>query len=132
MGAFTVVPSCLMFVLLCFLDLFPVMHVSLFSSVCIPGPLLIWERAADSIYHLSHLFTDVISCSDFFPLVYCGRSLGSDLSVPDRCLFQLFVSSKKLAEFACCMPFRKLVKILRPKMHNFSSTIRIKLEYRDI
>ena len=77
-----------------FLDLFPVMHVSLFSSVCIPGPPLIWERAADSIYHQSHLFTDVISCSDFFPFVYCGRSLGFDVSVPDRCLFQRLKAAK--------------------------------------
>ena len=54
------------------------MYVSLFSYVWIPESPPIWEKAADSVYHLSHLFTDVTSCCDFFPMVYCGRRLGSD------------------------------------------------------
>ena len=52
------------------------MYVSLFGYVWIPESLPIWERAAVQVYHLYHLFTDVISCCDFFPLVYCGLSLG--------------------------------------------------------
>ena len=35
----------------------------------------IWEKAADSIFHPSHLFTDVTSFCDFFPFIYCGQSL---------------------------------------------------------
>ena len=34
------------------------MYVSLFSYVWIPESPRILERAADSVYHLSHLFTD--------------------------------------------------------------------------
>ena len=30
------------------------------------------------VYQLSHLFTDVTSYCDFFPLAYCGRIWGSD------------------------------------------------------
>ena len=52
------------------------MYVSHFSYVWTPESPPIWERAADSVYHLSHLFTDVTSCYDFFPMGYCGR--GSD------------------------------------------------------
>ena len=54
------------------------MYVSLFNYVWIlesPSP---WDRAADSVYHLSHSFTDVTSCSNFFSLFYCGRNSGSD------------------------------------------------------
>ena len=54
------------------------MYVSLFSYVWIPESLLLWERATDSVYHLSHFFTAVTSCCDIFALVYCMRSLGSD------------------------------------------------------
>ena len=54
------------------------MYVSLFSDVWIPESPPTWERAADSVNHLSRLFTDVTSCFDFFPLIYCGRCLGSD------------------------------------------------------
>ena len=55
-------------------------HYVCFSFSCswTPESPPIWERAADSVYHPSHLFTDVTLCCDFFPLVYCGRSLGSD------------------------------------------------------
>ena len=67
LGAFIVVPSCLMFVLLVILVLFPIMYVSLYSYVWIPDLPPIWVRAADSVCHLSHLFTDITSCCDFFP-----------------------------------------------------------------
>ena len=65
--------------------------ISLVNSVWIPESPPIWERAADLVYHLSHLFTDnVTSYCKFFPLVYCGQSFPSyfwDLivSVPHRC-----------------------------------------------
>ena len=52
------------------------MYVSLFGYVWILESLPIWERAAEQVYHLSHLFTGVTSSSDFFSLVYCGLSLG--------------------------------------------------------
>ena len=76
-----------MFVLLVVLVLFSIMYVSLFCYVWIAEsppigkglltpPIL--ERTADSVCHLSHLFTDITSCCDFFPLVYCGQSFGSD------------------------------------------------------
>ena len=35
---------------------FPIMDVPPFSYVWIPESLTIWERANDSVYHLSHLF----------------------------------------------------------------------------
>ena len=59
------------------------------------APPLIWERAANSVYHLSDLSTDVTSCRDFFPLVYCGRSLGSD------CISSL--SSSSLINIGKCL-----------------------------
>ena len=49
------------------------------------------EKAADLIYHLSHLFTDLISYFDFFPLVYCGRILESDC-ITSLSLFSLIFS----------------------------------------
>ena len=76
-GAFAVVPSNLMFASSVFLVLLLIMYVSLFSYLLIPESPPTWERAADSIYHLSFLFTNITSCCDFFPLIYCGRSLGS-------------------------------------------------------
>ena len=54
------------------------MYVSRLSYIWIPDPLPISERAAGSVYHLSCLFTDVTCYCHFFPLVYCGRGLGSD------------------------------------------------------
>ena len=54
------------------------MYVSLFSYVWIPESPPNWERAAESVSHLFHLFTDVTSSCDFFPFVYCGRSLRFD------------------------------------------------------
>lgn len=62
-GAFAVVPFCsccgsFLFIV-CFVGgsvFFPIM-VSLFSYVGIPESPLIWETAADLVYHLSHLFT---------------------------------------------------------------------------
>ena len=74
-GAFTVVPTCSGFVLLVVPVLFPIMFVSLLRYVCIPESPPIWERAADSVYHRSDLFT---SCCNCFPLFYCGRNLGSN------------------------------------------------------
>ena len=59
-----------MFVMLVVLNLFPIMYVSLFSYVWIPESSPNWKRAADSAYYLSHLFTDVTSCYDFFPFGY--------------------------------------------------------------
>ena len=51
----------------------------------IPESPPVWERAADLVPYLSRLFTDIISCCDFFPLGYCERSLGSDFScTPDK------------------------------------------------
>ena len=67
-----------MLVLLVVLVLFPIMYVSLLSNVWIPESPPIWERAADWVYQLSLLLTDVSSSCDFFPFAYCGRSLGSD------------------------------------------------------
>ena len=54
------------------------MYFFRFSYVWISELPCIWGRAADSVYHLSHLFTDVTLCCGFFPFGYCGRSLGSD------------------------------------------------------
>ena len=55
----------------CFVGVFfvlcPIMKVSLFSYIWIPESPPIRERTADSFYHLSHLFSDVTSCCDFFP-----------------------------------------------------------------
>ena len=51
------------------------MYGILFSYIWIPESPTIWERATDSVYHLSQLFTEVTSCCDVFPSVYCGRSL---------------------------------------------------------
>ena len=60
--AFTVVLSCLMSVLSVALVLFfSNMYVSILSHIWIPESLPIWKRAADSVYQLSHLFTDVTS-----------------------------------------------------------------------
>ena len=67
-----------MFDLLVVLVLFPIMYVSLFTNILITESPTVLERAEDSVFHLSHLCTDVTSCSDFFPLVYLGLSLGSD------------------------------------------------------
>ena len=67
-----------MFILLVVLVLFPIMYISLFSYVWIPESPRIWERAADSVYHLSHLFINFTSRCHFFPLGYYGRSLRSD------------------------------------------------------
>ena len=75
-GAFTAVPSCFMCVFMV-LILFPIMNISLFSYVCIPVSPPFWERAASSVYPLTHLFTDVASGGDFFAL-YIARNLGSD------------------------------------------------------
>ena len=51
------------------------MYGSIFSYVSIlESP--IWERSAYSVYHMFHLFTDITSCCDFLPLVYCGWRLG--------------------------------------------------------
>ena len=71
------VPSCLMFVLMVILVLFP-LFMFLFSYVWIPESPPIWERSANSVYHLSHLFGDITSCCDFSPLANFGRSLGTD------------------------------------------------------
>ena len=57
----------------------------LFTYVWIPESPPIWEGAADSVYYLSHLFTDVTSCYDFFLLVYCGWGLGSYCISPFNC-----------------------------------------------
>ena len=57
------------------------MYVSLFIHVWIPKSPPFWERAADSVYHLTHFFTDVTSCCDLFSLVYYWRSSGSDIPV---------------------------------------------------
>ena len=46
------------------------MYVSIFSYVWIPESPRCLERAADSVYHLSHLFTDVTSCCDYSSFVY--------------------------------------------------------------
>lgn len=70
---------------------FSTIFVFLFSYVWNPESPPIWETVADSVYHLSCLFTDVTLCCNFFPLEYCERSLGSDLSVPDRCPLNLQV-----------------------------------------
>ena len=50
-----------LFVILVVLILFPHYVCSLFSYVWIPESPFIWERAADSVYHLCRLFTDVTS-----------------------------------------------------------------------
>ena len=52
-------------------------YVSHFSYVWTPESPSIWERAA--VYQLSHLSIDATSCCEFFPLVYYGRSFGSEL-----------------------------------------------------
>ena len=54
------------------------MYGILFSYIWIPESPPIWERATDSVYHLSQLFTEVTSCCDVFPSGYCGRSLRTD------------------------------------------------------
>ena len=54
------------------------MYVALFSYLWIPESPSKRERAADLGYDPSHLFSDVTSYCDFFPLLLCGRSLGSD------------------------------------------------------
>ena len=57
LGSRILVPSCLAFVLFVVLVLVPIMHVFRLGYVWIPESPPIWERAADSFYHLSHLFT---------------------------------------------------------------------------
>ena len=72
-----------MFVLLVIVALYPIIYVTLFSSVSIPESPPILEMLADSIYHLSQLFSDVTSYyDDVLSLVYCGRNLGSDCISP--------------------------------------------------
>ena len=58
----------------------------------IPESPPVWERAADLVPYLSRLFTDIISCCDFFPLGYCERSLGSGPEV-----IKLFSCSTQLS-----------------------------------
>ena len=67
----------------------------------------IWERAADSVYYVSRFFTYVTSCCHFFPLVYCGRSLGS---VPDRGPFQLSLPNRNQLRFALYLNSKKKKK----------------------
>ena len=67
--AVTVVSTCLMCVLLVVLVLFPIVYISLFSYLWIPESQPIWVKAANSVYSLSHLFTDITS----FPLYIVGR-----------------------------------------------------------
>ena len=47
-----------MFVLFVDLVLFPIIYVSLLVWISESPP--IWERAADSVYHISHWFTDFV------------------------------------------------------------------------
>ena len=74
-GAFTAVPSC--FMLLFFYGSDSFSHYECFSfQLCLYSPPF-WERAASSVYQLTHLLTDVASGGDFFAL-YIARNLGSD------------------------------------------------------
>lgn len=50
-----------MLVLFVFLVVFPIVYPE-------KSPSCIWERAAGTVYHLSHLFTNTNSCCDFIPL----------------------------------------------------------------
>ena len=58
-----------MCVLLVVLALFPIVYISLFSYLWIPESQPIWEKAAYSVYSLSHLCTDITS----FPWYIVGR-----------------------------------------------------------
>ena len=56
----------------------PIMGVSHLSFARVPESPPILKRAADTFNKLSHLFTDVTSCCDFFPWYIVGGVLGSD------------------------------------------------------
>ena len=75
-----------MFVMLVVLVLFPIMYVSEFSWVWILESPPIWERVADSVYHLSHFFADVTSCS--FLCYIVGGIWVLIVLVPDHCPLQ--------------------------------------------
>lgn len=52
----------------------PIIYVSLFSYVQIPESQPYWIRAADSVYHLFNLVSDVNSCLSSFPWYIVGRN----------------------------------------------------------
>ena len=58
-------------VLVLFLLFLSIMYVFRSSNVWIPEYPPILERAADSVCHLSHLFTDVTICCDFAEFAIC-------------------------------------------------------------
>ena len=77
------------------------MYVSLFGNIWITDSPPIWERAADSVYHFSHLFTDVTSCCAFILLEHCGRSLESDCVHLFKCVRIHLYRSRDITFLPC-------------------------------
>lgn len=69
------VPLCCIFVLL-MVQVFPIVYLSLFSYIWLSESAPIQEEAADSVYHLFRLVTDVTSCFAFFSLSILFTDLG--------------------------------------------------------
>lgn len=61
-----------------------IMYDSIISHVWSSESLPIWERAAESVHHLSDLFMDVTLCCDTFPLYIVGGVWDLAVSVLDR------------------------------------------------
>ena len=63
------------------------MYVTIFIYIQISVSQPIWERAADSVYHMFLLFTGVTSYCDFCPLLCYWQGLESDCICSSLLLF---------------------------------------------
>ena len=66
-----------------------IMYVALFNYVWISEISLTWEKPADSVFRLSHLFTMSLIVVTSFSWYIWGGVWDLFVSVPDRCPLQL-------------------------------------------